>query len=249
MKVAEGPQRGKRGKIIASRNRSGQYQREASPHKNHRTPAQKRVRVTMSDLVHLWNQITEAQRAAWRVLAREVHSRPWMGKFGKLDGPLLFKKLNTVLATCERDLLLDPPPLPKFGPNPVTGFEITEGAEGPVLKLKLREAPLADLMVYAWAPVNPGVEQNSNYAFLGLAPAAVDGVIEITALYLKKLNEWRKLKNRRYQVPLAGAKVFVRVWQQANGWEHVLGMFVASAFVPAKRAAGGRPAGTRARRH
>ena len=183
------------------------------------------------------------------MLAREVHSRPWMGHAGKLDGPLLFKKLNTVLATCERDLLLDPPPLPNFGPNPVTAFEITAGVEGPVFKLRLREAPVADLMVFAWAPVNPGVEQNSNYAFLGLAPAPVDGESDVTALYLRKLKEWRKLKDKRYQVPLAGAKVFVRVWQQVNGWEHVLGMFRASAFVPAKGAARGRPAGPRARRH
>jgi len=234
MKVAEGPQRGKRGKIIASRNRSGQYQREASPHKNHRTPAQKRVRVTMSDLVHLWNQITEAQRAAWRVLAREVHSRPWMGKFGKLDGPLLFKKLNTVLATCERDLLLDPPPLPKFGPNPVTGFEITEGAEGPVLKLKLREAPLADLMVYAWAPRNAGVDHNHHYAFLGLLPAPVRGESDITKLYLKKLEAWRKLKDQSYHLPLAGSRIFLRVWQQVNGWENEVGMFQANTLVPAR---------------
>ena len=203
----------------------------------------------LTDLVHLWDRLTEAQRVGWRALAQELHSRPWMGHAGKLDGPLLFKKLNTVLATCGRDLLFDAPPLPSFGPNPVIGFEITDGADGLALKLKLRAAPTADLMVFAWAPVHPGVEKNSNYSFLGLAPAPVDGVIEITELYLRKLKEWRKLKHKRYQVPLPGSKVFIRVWQQVNGWEHVLGMFRDSAFVPTKGAAAGRPADSKARHH
>jgi hypothetical protein len=43
---------------------------------------------------------------------------------------------------------------------------------------------------------------------------------------------WRRLKPKRYHVPLEGAKVFIRVWQQVNGWENQLGRFCGSAFVP-----------------
>ena len=56
---------------------------------------------------------------------------------------------------------------------------------------------------------------------------------DITELLLKKLKEWRKLKHKRYHVPLEGAKVFIRAWQQVNGWVNELGMFRGSAFVPA----------------
>ena len=247
MRTADGPQRGKRGKLVASRNRFGQYHRERGPHKNHRTPAQKRVRGNLSDLARLWNQLSEDRRVAWRARAREVRSRRSLGQSGPLDGPLLFKKLNTVLATCGHDLLLDPPPHPQFAHNPVTGFAITDGADGLAFKLTLRQPPVEDLMVYAWAPVNAGVEKNSNYVYLGLLPAPEDGQSDITTLYLRKLKEWRKLKDKRYQVPLAGSKVFVRVWQQINGWQNALGMLRTSAFVPLKEATTRRPPPSRPR--
>jgi hypothetical protein len=247
MRTADGPQRGKRGKLVASRNRFGQYHRERGPHKNHRTPAQKRVRGNLSEFARLWNHLTEERRVAWRARAREVRSRRSLGQSGPLDGPLLFKKLNTVLATCGRGPLLDPPPRPEFGPNPVIGFAITDGADGLAFELSVRKALVGDIMVYAWAPSNPGVEKNSNYAYLGLLPAPEDGQSDITDLYLGKLKEWRKLKDKRYHVPLEGSKVFIRVWQQANGWENELGMFRASAFVPIKGAAAGHSAGGKPR--
>jgi len=50
---------------------------------------------------------------------------------------------------------------------------------------------------------------------------------------LNKLEDWRKLKHRRYQVPVEGSRIFVRVVQQINGWKHELGIFQASALVPA----------------
>ena len=232
MRTADGPQRGKRGKVVASRNRFGQYHRERGPHKNHRTPAQKRVRGNLSDLARLWNRLTEPQRVAWRDRARQVRSRRCLGQSGPLDGPLLFKKLNTVLATCGHDPLLDPPPHPQFSPNPVTGFTITDGADGPAFQLTVRQPPLEDIMLYAWAPVNAGVEKNSNYVYLGLLPAPEHGQSNFTPLYLKKLKEWRKLKDKRYHLPLAGSKVFVRALQQINGWQNELGMLRSSAFVP-----------------
>ena len=88
-------------------------------------------------------------------------------------------------------------------------------------------------MVYGWAPLNAGADKNDLYAFLGVRPAPEGEEIDFTELYMKKLKEWRKLKPKRYHVPLEGAKVFIRVWQQVNGWENQLGMFQGSAFVPA----------------
>jgi hypothetical protein len=146
---------------------------------------------------------------------------------------------------------LDPPPLPGFGPNPVVGFVIRTGKGGIALKLKVcRDArgdadpPLEDIMVFAWAPRNAGVDKNSHYAFLGLLPAPVKGESDITRLYLKKLKEWRKLKDKAYHIPLEGSRVFIRVLQQVNGWENELRRFQANALAPARswpRGAGKMP--------
>ena len=242
MRTVDVPQRGKRGEIIASRNRFGQYLKEFVPPKQPGTASQLERWGNLRELWRVWNELSEERWQAWRRQAEEVSSRPTLGQSGALDGPLLFKKINTVLQTCGRALLLDPPPLPAFGPNPVAGFTIREGKGGMALKVKVssdvrwEDRPaLEDLMVFAWAPCNPGVGQNSHYAFLGLLPAPMRGESDIIKLYLKKLKEWRKLKHKSYHIPLEGARVFIRVWQQANGWENELGMFRGSALVPARR--------------
>ena len=89
-------------------------------------------------------------------------------------------------------------------------------------------------MVFAWAPRNAGVAKNSHYAFLGLLPPPVRGQSDITKLYLNKLKEWRKLQGKAYHIPLEGSRVFIRVWQQVNGWENELRMFRANALAPAR---------------
>ena len=234
------PQRGKRGKIIASRNRFGPYQKEFVSPRQPGTASQRNVWGNMSQLWRVWNELSDERFAAWRRRALEVRSRSTLGQSGPLDGALLFRKINTVLQTCGRELLLDPPPLPAFGPNPVVGFSVREARGGISLRVKLapdvrwEDRPAAeDLMVFAWAPCNSGVGNNSLYAFLGLLPAPTKSWCDIAKLYLKKLKEWRRLKHKRYHVPLAGSRIFIRVWQQVTGWENELGRFVGDARVPA----------------
>ena len=241
MRFQDVPQRGKRGKIVASRNRFGQYLKEFVPPRQPGTAAQRNVWGNMVEFSRVWNELSDERREAWRKRALEVHSRPSLGQSGPLDGAQLFKKINTVLATCAREPLLDPPPLPAFGPNPVVGFVIIAGKSGFALKLKVRPQargdtlpPLADLMAFAWAPRNAGVDKNSHYAFLGLLPVPRGGLSDITKLYLKKLKEWRRLKDKTYHTPLEGSRIFVRVWQQVNGWENELGMFRGNALASAR---------------
>jgi hypothetical protein len=195
--------------------------------------------------------LPEEQWPAWQKLAVQVPSRPNLGHSAPLDAAQLFKKINRVLATCGRQPLFDPPPLPNFGPNPVEGFVVRYARGSMAFKLTVSpkvswdaRPPLEDLMVYAWAPCNPPVQMPRNWSFLGLLPAPVRGESDITKLYLRKLEEWRKLKNRKYHVPLEGSRIFVRVWQQMNGWENQSGMFRASAIVrlPGRSDAGKRTA-------
>jgi len=239
MKSIDVPQKGKRGKVIASRNHFGPYQKEFVPPNQPGTASQRGVWGNMAEFSWVWNDISDERRLAWRRRAAQVRSRSNMGKSAPLDGALLLKKINLVLRTCQREPLLDPPPQPVFGPNPVVGFSIRQGRGGIAFKLKLSphvrwadRPPLEDLMVFAWAPCNAGVDKNGLWAFLGLPSAPTKGEIDIAELYLKKLKEWRKLKHKRYHIPLEGARIFIRVWQQVNGFENEVGMFVASALVP-----------------
>src|ERR1039457_2175143 len=119
MKRLKKNQRGALGDIVSSRNRFGEYDRERVSPKHPRTASQQGSWGSMGGLSGLWNGLREDQRVAWRSLAQTIRSRSNVGPPSSLDGPLLFKKLNRVLATCGREPLLDPPPLPKFGPNPV----------------------------------------------------------------------------------------------------------------------------------
>jgi hypothetical protein len=63
----------------------------------------------------------------------------------------------------------------------------------------------------------------------------VKGQIDITKLYSSKLKEWRRLEDKRYHIPLEGSRVFIRVLQQANGWENELGMFRGHTRIPPRR--------------
>jgi hypothetical protein len=227
MRIVDVQQRGKRGKIIASRNRFGQYLKDRVPVEQPATASQRNVWGKMNDLWRVWNEISDERREAWWRLAEAVKSRPTLGQSGPLDGPIMFRKINTVLQTRRRELLLDPPQMPSFGPNPVIGFVIREGKGGMALKVKLspdvrweHRPKLEDLMVFAWAPCNPGVSKNDLYAFIRLLPAPLKGESNFTELYLKKLKEWRKLEHKRYHIPLEGSRIFIRVWQQI-GRAHV----------------------------
>lgn len=234
MKTPKKNQRGALGNIVASHNRFGDYDRDRVSPTQQSTRALERVWGNMTDLSDLWNEITEEQREGWWRLAVQVHSRTKVGQQGKLDGRLLFLKLNRVLATCGYPPLIDAPPLPKFSPNPVKGFSISRDRDGVVLKLKVAQTPVEDIMLFASPPRNPGRRYNSDYAFIGLLSPPDNGESEFTDQYLKKLLEWRRFEDKKYHRALEGAKVFVRAVQQVNGWENEVAMFVAAAIVPPK---------------
>jgi hypothetical protein len=164
MKTLAGPQSGAQGDTVASRNRSGQFLRKRVSPRNPRTTAQRRARENMRTFSRLWNQLTQPQRAAWSAAACNVLSRPKLGKARPLDGQKFFNKINTVLATCGRKPLLEPPPRPEFGPNPVVALTATNGPGGIALMLSLSEIPSEDIMVFASPPCNAGIHaRNANW--------------------------------------------------------------------------------------
>jgi hypothetical protein len=245
MRTLDGPRSGKRGKIVASQNRFGAYEREQGPQKAAPTPARRRVWGNMKRSSSLWSRISEEQRVGWRRPAEEERSRPSLAQSGKLDGQKLINRLNTVLATCHREPLLDAVPRGEFGPNPVTGTKITYDTGKLSFKLAVQHVPAEDIMVFASPPCNAGRSYCSIFSFIGLLPPAHNGESDMSREYLKKLKQWRKLSDKRYHVPLKGSRVFIRAWQQENGWENRLAVFRGSAPVSAKPAPTHRAKGRR----
>ncbi len=236
MKVRKPPQSGSLGDIVAKKNRYGQYETKKPSAKYRHTPARRRACANMTKFSRLWNELTAEQQDGWRRRALEVRSQPRLAQSGPLTGHNLFVRINTVLATCGCEPLLEAPPIPQFSTNPVVGLTIRDGPDGLVLKLRLSERPTQDIMVFASPPRSRGQVFCETYAFLGLLPDSVEHESEITRLYLKK-----------YGVPPAGSRIFIRTWPQENGWEAKGLRRITYADVPPRDRASGQRTGRRAR--
>ena len=203
--------------------------------KQRRTPARRRARADLGRLSRMWNELTEEQRTSWRHRARAVHSRVREGHSYPLDGQKLFNKINSVLLLLGRKPWREAPPLPRFGPNQVGKLQITGAGKGMALELRVNGTPAEEIMVYASPPQNAGRQYCGDFRFLGLLPAPIECLSDITRLYIKK-----------YGVPPPNTRIFVRTWQVVDGWENKGAMQITSALVPARGGGAGGRAGARA---
>ena len=185
------------------------------------TAAQRRSRGNLGRLSRRWSKLTEEQRTNWRHRARDVKSWTRKGHSYPLDGKQFFTKINLVLLLLGREPVTDPPPEPNFGLNPVLALRITEEDGRPILQLIVKETPVHEIMVFASPPQPAGRASCRDYRFLGLLPAADDCEVEISRMYFRK-----------FGVPPRNTRVFIRTWQQENGWEDRGGMRLTSALTP-----------------
>ena len=178
-----------------------------------------------------WGRLTEEQRLAWHRAAKQerTQKRP-KRKQRRLRGQELYVKINRVLALLGREAVSWPPAKPPFEANPVRELRITAGAGR--IALRVLRRPAQEIMVFA-KPPQPASRTcgQSGYAFIGLLPAPEGGESEIRELYLQKLHEWRRLGQYR-RVRLAGSRICVRTWPQANGWEARGLLWSSTAVVP-----------------
>ena len=191
--------------------------------KQRRTAAQRRARQNLGRFSGMWRELTEEQRVAWRLRAEETDRLVRQGRYYRLSGQQLFNKINSVLALCEHEPLTTPPPRPQFGPNPVGALTISRDADSVALKLNISGTPSEDIMVFASPPQSAGRAYCGDYRFLGLLPAPVEHLSDITRLYIRK-----------YGVPPANTRIFIRTWQQVEGWECRGQMHLTEALVPAR---------------
>jgi hypothetical protein len=202
------PQSGKVGTTVNVTTRYGQVQRQYVKPKDPKTPAQMSIRSNLARVSARWRVLTEEQRAAWALDAQDVHSRPRLGKSARLTGCQLFIKINCARAAIGLDQFDDPPKVPEFSENPVGELTITNTRGTVALKLSVPSTPVEHTIVYAAAPCSAGKYFVRQYNILGLLPAPVRGVTDITDLYVA-----------RYGVPRPGMRVCIRTQQQINGWD------------------------------
>jgi len=211
-------------KIMKKIGRSGSKKgADTDARKQRRTPAQRRARQHLSRFSGMWRELTQEQRAAWRLRAEVADRLVRRGQYYRLSGQQLFNKINSVLALCEHEPRTTPPSQPQFTPNPVGALTINRDADSLALKLSVRGTPAEDIMVFASPPQSAGRAYCGDYRFLGLLPAPVEYVSDITRLYLKK-----------YGAPPANTRIFIRAWQQIEGWECRGQMRLTEALVPAR---------------
>jgi len=199
------------------------------------TAAQRRARADLGRSSQIWSELTEDQRTAWRQRAEQVGRLRRLGQYYRVKGPQLFNKLNAVLALCDQEPLTDPPPLPKFSPNPVGPITITRVGHELTLKLSVSGPVAGDIMVFASPPFDAGRGYCSDYRFIGLLWTSGEHAGDITRLYIRK-----------YGVPPPNSRIFIRAWQQVDGWEFRGQMRLTNALVPPWPALAKAPPGRQA---
>jgi len=209
MKTLDILKSGKRGNVVAYPSQYGQCERQLVVPANVCTPARQHMRGAFGRFARAWGtRLTEEQRAAWNVAGPKVQSATRADQAGPLTGQQHFQGICSARACIGREMLLTPPAPVVFGLNPVEQLTISNGEDGVRLLLRVTGPVAEDIMVFGQAPCSAGRMKRRNVAYLGLLPAPVEGVSDITDLYIA-----------RYGEPQAGTKLFIVTRQQKDGWE------------------------------
>ena len=220
MKIRDIPQSGKVGTMVSYKTRYGQVRRRYVIPRDPATPAQVDRRVAMTHWARQWSRLTEQQREAWNATAGDARTQPRLNQSGRLSGFLLFVRINCNLNKHNLPPVDMPPAVPRPGRNPVAQLIITNTNSIISIKLSVSAKPAQYIVVLGTKPRNAGASYADHFAILGLMPAPVRGVSDITELYVAK-----------YGVPGVGSRVFIQTRQHINGWEGLPEQI--SAIVPA----------------
>jgi hypothetical protein len=135
-------------------------------------------------------------------------SHPRLAQRGPLTGQQFWQAINSVRGRVGIPPVLEPPAPVVFGRTPIGRLMASNGENGVRLLLPVTGEVTEDIMVFGQAPCSAGRSKRRNVAYLGLAPAPVGGMIDITGLY-----------KARYGEPPPGTKVFIVTRQHKDGWQ------------------------------
>ena len=176
--------------------------------KKRATARQRRARAFMGSMPSGWRSLSDDQRAAWEPPASKTKSRKRLGRTGTLRGYHFYNKINCVLAAVGLPRVTVPPRKPKFPLNPVGSLKINNSRGDLALLLSVPTAPAQYTLVLGSPPCSAGISCRCGFTILGLLPAPVRGLSDITDLYVKVFGK-----------PPVGSRVFIRTRQVIDGWE------------------------------
>jgi hypothetical protein len=202
------PQSGKVGPTVNVKTRYGQIQRQYVIPKDPKTPAQMRIRSNLGHIAPRWRVLTQEQRDAWTLGARDVETQRRLGRAYPLNGFQFFLKINCARAALGLDQFDNPPPLSQIGSNPVGELSVTNDGGTIALKLAVPSAPAQYTVVCAAAPCSPGKSSALHFNILGFLPDPSRGVSDVTDIYVT-----------RYGPIPADSRIFIQTYQHIDGWE------------------------------
>ena len=209
MKALDIPKNGRCQERVFYRSRFGWCCRAHVVPRDPLTAARSRMREVLGAVSKVWGALlTEHQRQRWVAAAAKLGRDPRLGQSGPLSGQAHFVGINSARARIGRDLLREPPSQVVFRENPVAELILTRREGRLRFELKVCGPVKEDIMVLGAAPCNSGRRICRKPVFLGLLPSPVDGISDITKLYVERFGE-----------PKVNQRVFIRLRQQRNGWE------------------------------
>ena len=196
------PTSGSIGKQTYAVSRLRQIVRTRAIPANPNTNAQKLARANFTTASKAWDQLTDAQRAAWRAAAADVMSKSRLGQKASLTGNQYFLLVNANLAALSEDQVTAPPATPSFADLPITALVITNAANVATLKLTTTDNPPDHCELWAAAPTKAGVGRTPSMVLLNALDTPTSNAIDITAVY-----------KARFGNPAVAQRVFVGVKQ------------------------------------
>jgi hypothetical protein len=187
---------------------------------NPRTQRQTEVRRHLAEQARRFGELTDAQREAWNVAAATYRSHPRQGQSGPLTGLHLFIRVNCKLALFGLEPLDTPPPPPVFPELAPQDLVITSTAGVIAVKLVCPADPGDNTVLRASPPQSPGRGTCKEFRVIGMCPAPVAGLADITALY-----------TACFGPPPVGRRIFLRASTMVSGFESLPREF--RALVPA----------------
>jgi hypothetical protein len=183
MKLLDVAQSGKLGDRVAYMGRFGLCHRQHFVPTNPRSEAQVERRRVFGRLAQVWGSVlTEAQREAWNAAGPQVPSKARLGQSGPLTGQQHFQGINSVRLCVGQEVGLMPPKRVEFGPSPVGELVMGNGEDGVRMWLRVTGPVSEAIMVFGQGPCSAGRSKRRRVVYLGLLPAARDGLSEITEM-------------------------------------------------------------------
>ena len=155
----------------------------------------------------IWETLTEDQWRAWEEAAKQEKRRRRWPQGRRFTGQNLFTEINSHQRFLNLPPLLYPTDHPVFGLDRPGPLMTGDGKYGFTLKLGVPKVPAGHTLVFGSPPCPAGRRVCRDFRFLGLLPAPDGGASDIAELYLKKFGNCP-----------AGWRVFIRTWQQVDGW-------------------------------